>query len=677
MAEKTLQMKVEADLNCLVCLDTYTDPKLLHCHHVFCRGCIERLVDRDQQGQLILTCPTCRKVTPVPAMGVAGLQPAFHINHLLDTLQEHKKAMGDARYCPEHPTRELESFCETCHKLICLECAVEKHNGHNLNLVSKLFEKYREEILSSLKPVEDRLSHARITLDELDLSYGEILDQQDSIEASICDHTRQIQEVAEFRKNELISKLHHLMAEKLQDLVSKRVEIETTIAQLSSYEDTVHKSLETSSQGEVVKMKASIQQQAEELTNEFPLDNLQVTVEHDTVFSTKPNVIEACRSFGSVSSHDSPDPEKCYAVGKGLEEASVGETSTMTLRAIDFRNEPCVKLVRSIQCVLFSELTATAVVGYVERTGQYQYKINYQPTIKGRHQLHIQISGQHIRGSPFSVEVKSEVKKLGPPIINFKADGPWAVAVNQKRELIVTETETSCVSVFSPTGERLRSFETQGIGRVRGVAVDDEGNILVADEAKDCIQQLTAEGKVIRVVGTKGSGPLKFNWPCDIAFNASNRKVYVVDENDCVQVLNSDLTFSSTFGKHGSGKGQFNYPAGVACDSTGKVYVADSNNNRIQIFTAEGKFWKMFGNTGKPHCRLKCPESLAVDGNNMVYVGQTWKHCVSVFTCEGQFVTSFSTHPEYRSERSISGLAVNSNGVVYVCDFLSCNVEIF
>ena len=51
-----------------------------------------KLVIRDQQGQLILTCPTCCQATPVPADGVAGLQSAFQVNHLLEILEEHKKA---------------------------------------------------------------------------------------------------------------------------------------------------------------------------------------------------------------------------------------------------------------------------------------------------------------------------------------------------------------------------------------------------------------------------------------------------------------------------------------------------------------------------------------------------------------------------------------------------------
>ena len=93
MAQDLLK-KFEDQLNCPICLDTYTDPKQLQCNHVYCQQCLVRLVVRDQQGQLSLTCPNCRQVTPVPASGVRGLQPAFRVNQLLEIVEEHKKAMA-------------------------------------------------------------------------------------------------------------------------------------------------------------------------------------------------------------------------------------------------------------------------------------------------------------------------------------------------------------------------------------------------------------------------------------------------------------------------------------------------------------------------------------------------------------------------------------------------------
>ena len=42
-----------------------------------------------------------------------------------------------------------------------------------------------------------------------------------------------------------------------------------------------------------------------------------------------------------------------------------------------------------------------------------KYEISYQPSSRGRHQLHIKVEGEHIKGSPFPVTVRLPVKKLG------------------------------------------------------------------------------------------------------------------------------------------------------------------------------------------------------------------------------------------------------------------------
>ena len=179
------------------------------------------------------------------------------------------------------------------------------------------------------------------------------------------------------------------------------------------------------------------------------------------------------------------------------------------------------------------------------------------------------------------------------------------VEINQKVEVIVTECIGHCVTVFSPSGERLRSFGTHGSGQGQldvpyGVAVDGEENILVADRGNHRIQKFTAQGEFLTAVGTRGSGPLQFDSPHGIAVNTSNGRVYITEyEISRIQILNSDLSYFDTLGVKGKGKGQFNSPCHIACDSTGNVCVADCGNHRIQAFTAEGKFLKMFGRRGE------------------------------------------------------------------------------
>ena len=211
----------------------------------------------------------------------------------------------------------------------------------------------------------------------------------------------------------------------------------------------------------------------------------------------------------------------------------------------------------------------------MKTTEKGQYEISYQPTSQGRQQLHIKVEGDHIKGSPFPVSV---IKKF---VIPNKTIGgvktPQQVAVNQRGEVIVAVMGRHCVTVFSPTGGKIKSFGSYGMGNGQfnepyGIAVDGDGNILVADEGNHRIQKFTSDGKFITAVDKKEKKYLKFSTPLGITINPINNKVYITDHgNHRIQILNPDLTFSSTFGRRGVSSGHFEYPWDVVCDRARKV----------------------------------------------------------------------------------------------------------
>ena len=696
MAEKVLK-QLEEQLNCSICLDTYTDPKLLQCFHVFCRQCLVPLVDRDQRGQLGITCPICRQVTPIPDRGVAGLQSAFHINRFVEikeSLQRRETseeaAPSDAnpvkkasRHCFVHEDKKLELYCETCEELICMRCALKggKHHDHSYKEIKQAFRKYKEETISSLEPMDKQVTIMKETLAQLDARCEGISYQRAATAVNIHVTFRRLQEVLDVRETELIAQLDQVTQGKLKGLAAQQNEIETTLAQLCSCLHFMRESLRTGNEGDVLMLKTNTVRQVKELTIPFQPDILEPNTDADIVFSAPADITSACRSYGQVFAAGLPDPSKCHVTGKVAEVAVVGEKCTAILQAINFGGELCKESIKSLECNCVSEITGIGASCSLERSGQSQYEISYQPIIKGRHQLHIKVQGQHIRGSPFSVAVKSPVEKLGTPIVTIGGvNSPWGVAINQRGEVVVAEWRGHRVSVFSPGGGKLRSFGVHGsgLGHVRfprEVAVDGEGNILLADGVNHRIQRFTSEGQFPFV----GTGHLQFSDPTGIAFNAIKNMMYVTDvDNHHIQVLNSDLTFSSTFGKRGSGKGQFDCPHGITCDSTGKVYVADHSNHRIQVFTAEGKFLHMFGRHGRGKGELDSPVGVATDISGMVYVSEEGNNRVSVFTSEGQYVTSFgrrgSGPGEFDDPR---GLAVDNSGVVYVCDRYNHRVQLF
>ena len=694
MAEKALK-KVEDQLNCSICLDVYTDPKMLHCFHVFCQTCLVRLVFQDEQGQLVLSCPNCRHITPVPANGVAGLQPAFIINHLLDItedLKREKDAPASAEradsssaslpppqeevstFCSEHVKEDLKLYCETCGELICYHCALKtgKHHNHDYTLIEEAFETYKKEIGSLLEPINRKLASVDEVLTRFDKNNGEISDQRAAIEADIHDTINELHQVLDVRRTELISRLHQLTQKKLKDLAAEKDQAETVHAQLSSCQNFMKQNIRTDRWGEALKMKTTVLKQVKELTTTAQSDVLKPNTKADIVFSASADITDLCLHFGQIAVPSGPpDPSKCHATGKGLELGIIGQTSTAILQACNSKREPCAEPVTSLECKLVSDLTgATATGRFKKLKGQNRYEISYQPTIKGRHQLHISIEGQPIRESPFHPAVTSSIMNLGAPIHTIAGvEAPLGLAINHEGEIVVSERGSDHISTYTPSGKKIQTIDLKGL-KLFGLTLDREGNIIVGEETNNSIRKYSPKGQLLASVGTRGTGPLQFKDPRDFAFSTRNNKVYVADcANHRVQVLNSksDLTFSTTFGKQGEDKGQFNFPSGITCDSAGNVYVADCCNHRVQVFTAEGKFLRMFGKYGKGRGELHWPMNIALDPSSKhVYISESNNHRISVFTCEGQFVTSFRADVARFAPR---GLAVDNCGVVYVCDF--------
>ena len=710
MAEEVLkkaEKKLKEHLNCPICLDTYTDPKQLQCNHVYCRQCLVPLVVRDQQGKLGLTCPACRQVTLIPDRGVAGLQPAFLINRLLEVQESFRVlkvpaatevgAVGEGtsyvsprtslRHCFEHPEEELKLYCEPCGELVCYQCVIKgsKHHNHDYALLKEAFEKYKEEITSSLEPMEKQVDIAMKALSQLDTRCGEISDQRAATEDSIHETCRRLREAVNVKEAQLIDKLDKMTREKLKGLAVQRDQIETTLAQLCGCLHLMKKSLRQENEDDALMMKSNTIEQIKVLTVPFQEDTLKPNAKADIVFSAPENVSAVFQGFGEVLfSKNFLDPSQCQVTGRGLEAPVAEEESTVVLEAINFVGESCKEPIRLLECEVVSEIAGTRASCTVERRGQGQYGISYQPTIKGRHQLHIKAEGQHIGGSPFTVAVKAPIEKLGTPIstILCGVNSPWGCAIKQSGEVFVSDEN---VPVFTPNGQMLRSFGTFGsdLGQFRGpsgLTLDGEGNVLVADCRNHRIQKFTAQGQFLAAVGTEGRGPLQFYYPTDIAFNTGNKRFYVAENlNHRIQILNFDLSTSVlSFGKKGSGKGCFDCPYSVACDSTGNVYVADTRNHRIEVFTAEGKFLRMFGRHGKGKGELGYPIGVAIDTSDMVYVSEHSNHRVSVFTFYGQFVTSFGGKGNGPGEFvGPRGLAVDDCGVVYVCDHENSRVQVF
>jgi DNA-binding beta-propeller fold protein YncE len=391
-------------------------------------------------------------------------------------------------------------------------------------------------------------------------------------------------------------------------------------------------------------MKSTTAKQMIELTKPLGVGVTEPKVNAIMNFAiTHVDVAEPCRSYGILSSPCFLDPSNCQVSGKGLEGAQVGHTTVVTLQAISTEGTPYDQPIEVLECELVTERTGTITTCTASRNGLSAYCITYQPTIKGKHQLHIKALEIHVSGSPFYVAVRMlDLRSMALLCTIDSVSQPLRLALSQHGEIVVSETANHCVSIFSQCGDKLRSFGSCGSGKgqfdsPQGVAVDSKGHILVADSGNSHIQKLTARGHFLSSVDTKGN-------PCTVAFNVSNNRIYATDGTDRVLILNSDLTISGAFGRVGTDDEHFMSPQGISFDST--------------VFSADGKFLRALAN------KLHWPTGVATDcSSGVVYVSLYEDGCILKYSSAGMLLASFSGQLS-----GPAGLAVDNSGVLYVCD---------
>ena len=359
------------------------------------------------------------------------------------------------------------------------------------------------------------------------------------------------------------------------------------------------------------------------------------------------------------------DPAKSTVQGDGIKSAEINKLSKVTLHTRSKIGKPHKKPV--VATAKLTTISSESVVEAKVKQGQSgTYEIEYTPCVRGRHQLEVTVNGLPVAGSLFPVLVNIPPTQLGKPIKSFTWRGV-GIVVNSKDELVFVEQDGDIV-ILDRTGKRLRSIKKSqhGFQELYDVAVDDNDNIYVTDDGRRSVFKFDKNGTQIKVV----KPPVKD--PALRGIAVFGEQVIVADEdNHQLLSFTRDLEFVKKIDLR-SGE-----PVGVSCDEEGKMYVCDTNQNCIKVLSAQGKLLYSFGDNDTSH-KLGQPNSICVDGEFVYVTDWGYNHCVSVFTKQGKFITSFGKEGCDDGQFNCpAGLAIDSDGVLYVCDYYNCRIQVF
>jgi DNA-binding beta-propeller fold protein YncE len=217
---------------------------------------------------------------------------------------------------------------------------------------------------------------------------------------------------------------------------------------------------------------------------------------------------------------------------------------------------------------------------------------------------------------------------------------PQCVAVDDKDNIYVTDSQSGKIFVFNPEGKFQRAIGSLKGGegffkRPTGIAIDSaEQRIYVTDTLRNKIFVLDMNGAVLQTIGQNGDKPGEFNYPTELRFDGKD--LVVVDAmNFRVQALDRSGQFLYAIGSIGDGTGSMFRPKGIGIDSEDHVYVVEGAHNMVQVFNRQGQLLYYFGQQGTGFGDFRLPTGLFVDAKDRVFVVDSYNHRVQMFQYYG------------------------------------------
>ncbi len=291
---------------------------------------------------------------------------------------------------------------------------------------------------------------------------------------------------------------------------------------------------------------------------------------------------------------------------------------------------------------------------------------------------------------------------------------PYGIEADGYGNVYVCSPSINQVVRFDTSGTEITEWGSSGTGNGEfqspyAVSVDGYGRVYVADTSNNRIQVFLSDGIFISKFGSFGAADNQFSLPYGMAVDKDGAIIVSDAGHDLIKIFNSQFVFQYKFGNAGVSFGTFNQPRGMARDSAGNIYVVDTQNDRVQKFNSDGLFLTQW--TVEYSSSTGIPLDIAVDAVNNVYVCDRILAKVLVYDSDGNYIDMIntsgvvsniesvgydpagyiyvggSTHlAKYDSSSlsspvdlipvgfSVKGIAVNSEGVVYMSDTSGGNV---
>ena len=505
---QTLLHNLHEEVCCSVCMCKFTDPKQLPCLHNFCLQCLKGIQRTSGFRDKIECPECRKTVTIPGNRNLNALPTNFKINSLLDVLaikecdtsgvkcgnceeksdkssycfqccsfwcdecinfhngikankEHYALALRDFQdrdfenilkrpaFCQQkhHEKEELKFFCKVCEVAVCNTCALTNHEGHVKMHLDEAANERKLKIQSVIEYQKQMARNKMSKIAKLDDNCVQVQEKAAGVKRNVQEFADSIIAVIEAKKMEIFNDVENKGKESLSRLRMQRNEIER---QVKMHETAIEKSetlLKRSTHAQIMQPNELLDKIFQEEGDQegivdrdggsFPEFNF---VKNHMLFD---RVIAEQIGFLLVDPKNSP--QQSSVEGKGISEATVGLEAQIVVTTRNAQDEQCYEERDCVTVEIRNRLGHDcANQGNFQDNKHGTYKISYFAKETGTCQASVKVNGEHVRGSPFEVQVKPRQYR---PVLSFGQQGssagmfnyPWGVAVNKRNEIAVTE----------------------------------------------------------------------------------------------------------------------------------------------------------------------------------------------------------------------------------------------
>ena len=625
---------LKKQLTCSICLETYTDPKIISCLHTFCCKCLEKHARKNhRQGKF--RCPECQAEIDLPEGNhFDRLQTSFIHNSLLGLLQtEDREALLKPPFCSQHKNERLRYFCSTCEACICPVCLTENHRRHEFDVIEKVAEEDTKFIMSNVQTIKEKenllqeeIRKFKKTSEDVEMIIAIAKQEVSKAAQHVITKTRQ-------QEKQLLESLEMTRRKRIEQINSAKQELESLVKQIHQAAQFAENLVQRSPVWDIIETKTTLKHKFQELCG------VEISRHHPTTFVKFTAASQQDLKLGFIQLTEKPAKAATSTV-EGLDQTfQAGVEAEFTLCPKTAEGEICNQADLNDQVELLIKPTKDVTNVSVEEKGEGNLRLKFTPEVPGAYYVEVKINGENLPTSPFTIPVK------------------------EHQLAVVGELD-------------LKFNQGQGFKGPIGIAINKQGDIAVADYDGHCVFVFNKEGKCLEQFGEKGKHPGQFTNPVDVSY-LNDKEILIADQfNNRIQHINIQTeVVVKTFGKKGEGKGDFETPLSVCVDDTERIVVTEYDNNRVQVMSKEGEALFTIGDSGPE--KLSTPYS-CIPYKNIFLVTERDNHVIKVFDASNTFLYKFGKKGNQEGQfNSPRGMCLDGSKNLLVCDSDNNRVQRF